>query len=85
MKKEVLKKIAKDHKINLDHFDSVISHVNRKHTKIYVTFALSENVGGERYYYQNTTISLSVMAIIRRCENIDDYTTDGWTYIWEIK
>lgn len=85
MNKETLKKIAKTHKINLEHFDSVHACLNEAFTKVYVTFASSEVCGGTRRFCCKTDIRLSVASILKRFENIDDYLTNGWTWLYEIK
>jgi len=85
MNKETLKRIAKTHKVNLEHFDSVFAYINEAFTKVYITFATTEVVGGEKHHYNRTDIRLSVSAILNRQEDPDDYTTQGWTWLFEIK
>lgn len=85
MNKETLKKIVKTHKINLEHFDSVFAFINEAFTKVYITFATTEVVGGEKRHHNRTDIRLSVSAILKRCEDLNDYTTQGWTWLYQIK
>jgi len=85
MNKAILEKIAKAKKINLKHFDEVFGWVNEKYTYIIISFACRENVGGNAYHLCRKDIKLSVAAINKREEFVEDYTTNGWKWIWEIK
>lgn len=79
---EILKKVAKSHKIDLDHFDEVDSYINDAYTFIYVTFAERENLGGEARRCNRQTFKLSVSAILKRGELWpEEYTTNGWQWI----
>lgn len=82
---EILQKIAKQHKINLRHFTEVCAWINEKYTYVFVSFAERENCGGQAYHFGRFDIKLSVSAIQKRGEFEDEYTTNGWTWISDIK
>lgn len=89
MTREALEKIVKDAKINLNHYDYVIAYTNENYTKLYITFALSENCGGKRNYYCQHTIVKNVSAIQKKTPDtglfVDDFETKGWCRISTIR
>lgn len=84
MTREILNKLAKAKKINLDCYDSIIGFINPNYTKVFITLALAEVVGGRKFYTWQRDITLSVNALIKRGELEFEYTTQGWEYISEI-
>lgn len=85
MTREALNKIAKAHGVSLDAFANINAWINEKYTKVMVTFANRENLGGNAYYYNHRFISLSVAAIMKRDEDPADYTTQSWEWISDIR
>lgn len=85
MTREIINKICKTKKINLEWYDHIISYINQNYTKIFITFASLEVVGGNRYFCNKKTITLSVAAIQKREEVEWDYTTQGWEEISDIR
>lgn len=86
MTRELLNKIVKAKKINIDWYDSIFCFINEYYTKVFVTFGLSEVCGGRKTYHNKVTVCLSVSAIIKRGEEIpEDYETNGWQYLFEIR
>lgn len=84
MTREILNKIAKSKKVNLDWYDHIIAYINDNYTKVFVTFGNLEVVGGSRFFCNKKTIVLSVCAIQKREEPEWNYTTQGWERIEEI-
>lgn len=83
----LLAKVCKAKKVNLRHYDSVIAWINDNYTKVFITLANREVVGGQRYFYNEKVITLSVNAIQKRYQRPDadihepqewQYTTEGW-------
>lgn len=85
MTNEILQRVAKQHKINLNHYDEVFGYINQKYTYILVTFAVRENLAGNAHHLLQHTVKLSVAAIMNRFEDETEYTTDGWEWIFNIK
>lgn len=85
MTNEILQKVAKQHKINLEHFDEVLASINEKYTWVYITFASRENVGGTARHCGETSFKLSVFSIQQRGEDETEYATNGWEWISDIK
>lgn len=85
MTREILNKIAKAKKINVEWYDSIIAYINESYTKVFVTFATKEVVGGSRFFLNERTVVFSTRAIQKRGELEWEYTTQGWTNISEIK
>ena len=84
MTSEILNKIAKAKKVNLNWYDHIIAYINDNYTKVFVTFGNLEVVGGSRFFCNKKTVVLSVAAIQKREEPEWDYTTQGWERIEEI-
>lgn len=78
MTQEILKRVAKAKKVNLDWYDHMIAYINENYTKVFITFANLEVVGGSRSFCNKKTITLSVAAIQKREEAEWEYTTQGW-------
>ena len=85
MTRELINRTAKAKGINLEHYDSVIAFINPNYTKVFITLATAEIVGGARYFCGQRTITLSVAAIMKRGEPEWEYTTQGWERISELK
>lgn len=86
MKFENLQKVAKQHKINLEHFDEVIAWVSESYKWVYIIFAERENCGCYAYHRNQQSVKLSVFSIQNREEDVDDYCTKtGWEWISDIK
>ena len=85
MTNEILQRIAKKHKINLDHHDEVFGFINEKYTFVHIVFASRENINGTAYHLNQVALKLSVAAIMKRCEDETEYCTNGWNWIYEIK
>ena len=85
MTQEIINKICKTKKINLGWYDHILGFINDNYTKVFVTFAQIEVVGGGRKFYNQKTITLSVAAIQKREEFEWEYTTQGWERIENIR
>lgn len=85
MKTTALNKLAKKFKINLEHFDEVMVSANEKYTKMYVTFAVRENLNGNAYHCGQTGGTMMIAALMKKGEFENDYFTQGWEWIYEIK
>lgn len=81
MTTEILNKIAKAKKINLDWYDHINAFINPNYTKVFVTFGTLEVCFGSRTFCNKKTIVLSLSAIQKREENEWEYTTQGWERI----
>ena len=84
MTRNIIEKIAKAKKINLDWYDHIIGCINENYTKVFITFATLEVLPGCRMYCNKKTITLSLCAIQKREENEWEYTTQGWERIENI-
>lgn len=82
MEKTMVEKIAKTYKIDLKQYTHVITSVNDKMTKLFVTFANQLGAGMTKVYVDEKTITMSVSALYKRCECVYDYETNGWQDIW---
>lgn len=86
MTRELLNKVVKAKRIDLNLYDSVMAYVNDAYTKVYITFGCSEVLGGHKRMYCQNTVALSVSAILKRCEEWpEDYATKGNRWLWEIR
>lgn len=85
MNKATLQKIAKKNKINLAHYDEVHGFINEAYTYIFISFACRENIGGIGTHLNRFDIKMSVAAALKRDEFPEDYTTQGWQWLSEIK
>ena len=85
MTREIITKICKTKKVNLEWYDHIIAYINENYTKVFVTFANLEVVGGSRLFCNKKTITLSVAAIQKREEFEWEYTTQGWERIETIR
>lgn len=85
MTQEIITKICKAKKVNLEWYDHIIAYINDNYTKVFVTFANLEVVGGSRLFYNKKSITLSVAAIQKREEPEWEYTTQGWERIENIR
>ena len=85
MTREIINKICKTKKINLEWYDHIIGYINESYTKVFITFASLEVVGGSRFFCNEKTLVLSVSAIQKREEMEWEYTTQGWERIESIK
>ena len=65
MTQEIINKVCKTKKVNKEWFDHVFAYINDNYTKVFITFANLEVVGGGRMFYNKKTITLSVAAIQR--------------------
>lgn len=81
MTREILNKIAKAKKIDLAMYDHVIGYINENYTKVYVTFANLEVVGGSRYFYNKKSVVFLVSSLQKNEEFEWEYTTQGWDRI----
>lgn len=77
MTRELLNKVAKAKKINLEHFDHVAAFVNEAYTFVYITFFQAEILPGGQFRRCNCKeVKLSVTAILKREEEMpEDYET----------
>lgn len=80
MTRNIIEKIAKAKKINLDWYDHIIGYI-----KVFITFANLEVCGGSRFFCNKKSITLSVSALQKREEPEWDYTTQGWERIENIR
>lgn len=85
MTRDIINNICKTKKVNLGWYDHVLAFINENYTKVIVTFANLEVVGGSRYFCNKKTLTLSVAAIQKREEFEWEYTTQGWTRIEAIQ
>ena len=85
MTQEIINKICKTKKVNKDWYDHIIAYINENYTKVSVTFANLEVVGGSRIFCNKKTITLSVCALQKRGEIEWEYTTQGWEWIETIR
>jgi len=85
MTQGIINKVCKTKKVNKGWFDHVFAYINDNYTKVFITFANLEVVGGSRMFYNKKTITLSVAAIQKREEFEWEYTTQGWERIETIR
>lgn len=85
MTQEILNKVCKAKKVNLEWYDHVIAYINENYTKVFITFANLEVVGGRRMFCNDKSIVLSVAAIQKRGEAEWEYTTQGWERLESIR
>lgn len=86
MTRELLNKVAKAHKIDLSYFDHISAKVNDKYTKVEIEFSNIEVLPNCRRFVNVTKVTLSVMAILKRCQELpEDYETNGEKWIYEIR
>ena len=85
MTQEILKKIAKARKIDLNFYDHVIAFINPNYTKVHITFAVLETIYGSRSYLCKKEVTLSVCALQKKEEPEWEYTTQGWERIEYIR
>ena len=85
MTKEILTKVAKTKKIDLNLYDHVIGYINENYTKVFITFANLEVCFGTRLFCNKKNVVMSVAAIQKREEPEWDYTTQGWTRLEYIR
>lgn len=85
MTQAIINKVCKTKKVNKEWFDHVFAYINDNYTKVFITFANLEVVGGGRMFYNKKTITLSVAAIQKREEFEWEYTTQGWERIENIR
>lgn len=85
MTRDILNKIAKAKNITLDWYDHVFAYINPNYTKVFVNFGQIEVCGGSRVFYNTKTVVLSISAIQKLGEIETDYTTQGWTWLNEIR
>lgn len=82
---ELLNKIAKAKKINLEHFDHVAASINEAYTWILVDFFNAEILPGGQFRRCNVkSVKLSVSSILKREEELpEDYETAmAWRGEW---
>ena len=90
MTKQILNKIARDAKINVEWYDHVNAWINEAYTKLYIEFSNLEVCGGARLFLNRRTITKNVAAIERRSYLYGEaaaweYTTNGPVWIDEIR
>ena len=85
MTQEIINKVCKTKKVNKEWYDHIIAYINENYTKVFITFANLEVVGGSRFFCNKKTITLSVAAIQKREEFEWEYTTQGWERIEDIR
>lgn len=85
MTREILNKIAKAKKINIELFDHVLGYINEAYTKVYVIFASMEVCGGRREFYNRTVVTFNVSALMKKEEHEWEYATQDWEWISDIK
>lgn len=85
MTTEILNRIAKKNKINLDIYTHVACWLNEKATYMFITFSTLEIVGGYRNFIQGKSIRMSFASLLKREENEQDYFTNGNEWISEIR
>lgn len=83
MTNEKLQKIVKQHKVNLDWFTHVNCFANQNYTFLFVTFASIENCGHSTSYVGRKEIKISISAICKREEFVEDYYTNGFEWLCE--
>ena len=81
MTREILNKIAKAKKIDLAMYDHVIGYINESYTKVRITFANLEVVGGSRLFYNQKQVVFLVSSLQKNEEFEWEYTTQGWERI----
>ena len=85
MTRELLNKVAKAHKVNLEHYDHVWASINEAYTFITICFSNLQVCGGQRHFYNQRYVKLSIAAIMKRCEELpEDYETRSIEWIHEI-
>ena len=79
--------IAKAKKINLDHYTKVVAFANEAYTYITVKFFDEQGTGFDRMRCDEKVVKLSVMSILKRDEDTDDYETRNGCpqWLWQIK
>lgn len=85
MTQAIINKVCKTKKVNKGWYDHIFAYINDNYTKVFITFANLEVVGGGRMFYNKKTITLSVAAIQKREEFEWEYTTQGWERIENIR
>ena len=85
MTREILNKIAKANKINLEHYDHIWATINEAYTFVTICFSNLQICGGQRNYYNQRYIKMSVAAMLKREEYPDEYETRGIEWINDIK
>ena len=85
MTRQLLEKIAKAYKVNLEHFTHVLAWTNENYTYLFVNFSTIQICGGERHFYDGKTIKMSIAAMLKRDEFPDDYETKNHQWISEIR
>lgn len=81
MTREILNKIAKAKKINLDMYDHILGFINENYTKVFITFGNLEVVGGGRKFYNLKNVCFLVSSLQKNEEPEWEYTTQGWERI----
>lgn len=85
MTREILYRIVKANKINLDHYDHIWANINDAYTFVTICFCNLQICGGQRNFYNQHYINMSVAAMIKRGEIPEDYETRAIEWINEIK
>ncbi len=81
MTREILNKIAKAKKINLDYYDHINGFINGNYTKVIIYFGTLEVCFGNRTFYNQKMVVFNVSALQRKEEFEWEYTTQGWERI----
>ena len=85
MTRQLLEKIAKAYKVNLEHFTHVLAWTDENYTYLFVKFSEIQICGDERHFHNGKTIKMSIAAMLKRGEFPDDYVTKNHQWISEIR
>ena len=90
MTRELLNRVAKDAKINLNWYTHVYAWINPNYTKLFIEFSTIEICGHSRHFCCAKSVTKSVAAISRRNAlrgeaDAWEYTTNGHEWISDIK
>ena len=89
MTREILYKLAKEHKITLSHYDEIFGFIIPNGKRIIIEFVSNMGAGIYRGRIIEKTITLNVSAVLRNMEKTgifpEDYTTQGYTRMFDIR
>ena len=85
MTRELLNKIVKANKINLEHYDHIWATINEAYTFVTICFCNMQVCGGEKTFHNQLYIRMSTAAMMKRGELPEDYETRNIEWIYEIR
>ena len=85
MTRELLNKIVKANKINLEHYDHIWATINEAYTFVTICFCNMQVCGGEKTFHNQLYIRMSTAAMMKRGELPEDYETRSIEWIYEIR